>query len=349
MVRATLVFMALLAAVSQGGGQFWQTGGATNKLVLRGKSGTAGSMAFSPNGRRFAAADEKEIVIWDTDNAKEIMRLQAVKEIKRARDGVTALAFNADGTLLACGNYDGGLKVWDAATGKVRLSIECQNPVIAVGFHADAKSLVSIAGPDLWAVPTYEINVWDLRTGKATRSMRGQGASFGFKGLSLSPNGRVTAAVSYGERLTIWDVTTGREQYTLEERIHGAPVFSPDSNSFATFVSGEAIIAWNVATGKAMRSLKLPSKDHYPREFAFSPDGKYLSAVVAHNRILDPTNGARETSALHVWEIASGKETQRKDIDGRVGFSVFSSDGNRRALNNGDRTIRISTQPGKKE
>ena len=44
----------------------------------------------------------------------------------------------------------------------------------------------------------------------------------------MSPNGRVTAAVSYGERLTIWDVTTGREQYTLEERIHGAPVFSPD-------------------------------------------------------------------------------------------------------------------------
>jgi WD40 repeat protein len=339
MMRATLLFMALLAAVSQTG---WEPDGAAHKLVLRGKSEHTGAMAFSPDGRRFAAADGKEIVIWDTENARELMRLRAVNVIKRVRDGVTALAFNADGTLIASGNYNGVLKVWDTATGKERLSIKAQDPVIALGFDADNKSLISISGPDLWAVPTYEINVRDLSTGKETRTIRGQGASFGFQGLSLSPNGRLVAAVSFSEGLTIWDVTTGRKRYTFDEPIYGMPVFTPDSNSFATFVSGEAIIVWEAATGKAMRSLKLPSKDHYARGLAFSPDGKHLSAIVGRIGTLDHTP---ETSALHVWEVASGKEILRKEIKGRVGRSVFSRDGNRRALNNGEGYIRISTKP----
>src|SRR5262249_35477994 len=86
-------------------------------------------LAFSPDGKTIvqapasrtsfkpsAPAPSKILKVWDTATGEEL------REIKGEQDGVSILAFSADGKLLATGtsSYDGSVFVWNLETGKVQ-------------------------------------------------------------------------------------------------------------------------------------------------------------------------------------------------------------------------------------
>jgi serine/threonine protein kinase len=109
-----------------------------------------GAIAWSPDGKVVAVADGATIQLWHTGDRKVI-------GVLRGHSGdVRALAFSADGKIVASAGADGTIKLWEVGTGVERATIPAHGGgATAVLFGGDGRLLVS-AGADgtikLWIV-----------------------------------------------------------------------------------------------------------------------------------------------------------------------------------------------------
>ncbi|MGW1878592.1 nSTAND1 domain-containing NTPase [Streptomyces sp. NPDC001975] len=117
-----------------------RTGGVTGEDLLR-------TAAFSPDARYLAAEDlVGRVTLWDAHTWRRLAVLRAAG----ATVVPSALAFSADGTLLAASTADGSAQVWETA--RTRLDPATvpagDGPVLALGFTSDTREL-HIATPHL--------------------------------------------------------------------------------------------------------------------------------------------------------------------------------------------------------
>jgi WD40 repeat protein len=108
-------------------------------LFLPGRARAAEVSATSPAGDRVAVASGKVVTVSDLQTQKVLMKMQAHKA------AVTALAYAPDGKLLASANADGGLVVFDAATGKTVWVNKALAGVKALQFSKDGKKVKAVA------------------------------------------------------------------------------------------------------------------------------------------------------------------------------------------------------------
>ena len=152
---------------------------------------------------------------------------------------VQAVAFSPDGKMLASGSDDGDIRLWDVATAK--------NTTILTGHKEDVKSVVySPDGKTLASAGLDAIKLWDVTTGKVTKSFRGG------KFVAFSPNGKQLAFRDYDDCkiINLWDVAMEKKIGSLKGTT--IPIesiaFSPDGK---TLISGEfkekSIRLWDVA------------------------------------------------------------------------------------------------------
>src|SRR5262249_21679274 len=123
-----------------------------------------------------------------------------------------ALAFSADGTMLAAAAID-ELRAWHPRTGKEvkRIPLPGADP-LALAFSPDGKVLAAADGT---------IRLFDVASGKEALPM--QGLRGPVTSVALTPDGRSLATRS-GEGTILWDIATGRERLRLsggpEPRLH---------------------------------------------------------------------------------------------------------------------------------
>ena len=119
--------------------------------------------------------------------------------------------------------------------------------VNCVLFSGDAASVVS-AGNDS------KIIVWDIRTGKAVRTLEGHTGGVG--SLTLSPDGTLIASGAADNTVRIWDFQKGEQLRSLEG--HTEPVvslaFSPDGKKLASGSADKTARFWDVQSGAQDRS-----------------------------------------------------------------------------------------------
>jgi WD40 repeat protein len=109
-------------------------------------AGPVTALAFSPDGGRLAAAAGQSykaclIKVWDVTKQEEVMSLD------RQDQSVWSLAYSPDGKFLARAGWDGKVRLFDAATGKLERSFSgCVRIACCVRFSGDGRTLA--AGDD---------------------------------------------------------------------------------------------------------------------------------------------------------------------------------------------------------
>jgi WD40 repeat protein len=200
-----------------------------------------GALVFSPDGRWLAAGiggvfnhsvdAPQKVMVFDVAQRKQHRTFATPTQ-------VSAVAFSADGKLLAAAGHNGTVWLWDTSS---RDEIgRWQGPA---GTHYG--SILFLSGGqvdeagrpgDLLATGSTSgrIDLWDVSTRALARQLHGHIALVSF--MALSPDGRTLATASCDRSIKLWDTGTGRELRTLgreEGWIHTLG-FSPDGNTLAS-------------------------------------------------------------------------------------------------------------------
>jgi WD40 repeat protein len=237
----------------------------------------------------------------------------------RHRAEVLCLAFAPDGKALATSGHDGGVFVWDAASGKQRGKIAVPGQVVcSLVFSPDGKRL---AGGTM----APEVRVWEVATGAEVLRVKGRGSSLTWVG--FSPDGGALMAADDAGRLWLWGPATGKELRRFTDSRRAA--FSSDGKLLALAAADGTVRLLDAATGKVRARLaagEAPNPVRWATFLAFSPDGRALACAGLH--------GPRDGS-FQVWDVDRGARLRSHSLEGYSPLAL-ARDGRTLALAGGD-------------
>ena len=228
--------------------------------VLHGLDRKVLCVKFSPDGKTVAASEGDtevphtqdmpcQIRIWDAQSHAEIRTLRGHS------NSIPALAFSPDGKTLASGSMDQTVKLWDAATGKLRETIVPGETGTSSGMGGvgSVGSESTLIGADV------------AREMRACGECRRRGPEFvlphGDKieawTAAYSPDGKTLVTSGSGGALMRWEVDKlpgggTSAGFVLSGR---CSAFSPDGKLFATGNRDHTISLWG-ADGSQLCQLK---------------------------------------------------------------------------------------------
>jgi WD40 repeat protein len=261
-------------------------------------------LAWSPNGQRIATGTHDStfgiVQIREVPSGKLLCSLEPYK------NAIQAIAWSPDGKTIAVGGNWSNAGLFDADTGKRRVTTGYQGGVVfQLAWSPDSKILAS-GGSDGTA------RLWDPKTGKQLHVLKHGGFPQWRRTLAWSPKGK-TLATSDGLTVRIWEAKTGKPLHTIK----GAPAFgadgiacSPDGKMLATTSARDKVHVWDIAAGQHLRTL-----DDDSEFVSWSPNSESLIASSTH--------------FLHRWDVKSGKLYHLNGHASPVHAAVWAPDGKR--------------------
>ncbi len=312
------------------------TTGRVERMIESPGSGGA-RPAFSPDGSVVAHAIGGTVAIHDLKTGR---RLHDEEGMPRGEP--TSAAWSSDGRRVVLGYRDGGVRVWEVASGKrtwhkpMSLNGVSFNSVLApnfVGFSGDDRFVVAAGGADRRG----RIAVYEANGGTLVREVDQPEITQA----ALSPDGRILVVASSpsGSRLVIQlrgiEVGTGRTHWSSPpDGEKGGWLdlrwmkFRPNSASIELAQGNGEVIRLNAITGGELRRSRFdwrPRDQQKParrgvlvqlfHDAAFSDGGRVLASFAA--------------KAVSVWDVEAGalrRTIQHPHGDGC--FLAVSPDGN---------------------
>jgi WD40 repeat protein len=274
-------------------------------LPLSETGGEVKSLAFTPDGRTLAAVTlDGEATLWDVES-RSLLRGPFSA---RVRNDVLGVSISADGAILATpapedwvGPYndpsEGGVNLWEVATGEALDTIALGVPVGDVAFGPAGSTLAFVHERGGTA------EVWDVAEDSRITRLPVDSDSQFYYAIAFSPDGRTLATGGLEDPIVrVWDVPTGKLIHELGQGTAGAKTldFSPDGRTLA--VSGYAPVAslWDVATGARIGPTLTAGSRR--ADIDFSPDGRELLMAAADGRgalwDVDPVSWAQRACRL---------------------------------------------------
>ncbi|HLK56497.1 MAG TPA: AAA-like domain-containing protein [Chthonomonadaceae bacterium] len=149
------------------------------------------ALAFSPDGRRLAAAsgDPALVTVLDIASGRQI------KQFKHTNGARRGLAFSPDGKMLAAANWQGRVYLWDLVTNKLKSVWWAHaKPVNDVAFSPDGKTLATASEDDT-------VKLWNVLTQREMVTLTGPKGSV--TSIAFSPDGNQLAALSQDDK-KVW-------------------------------------------------------------------------------------------------------------------------------------------------
>jgi WD40 repeat protein/serine/threonine protein kinase len=338
-------------AVVAGQVKVWDAQTGQELLSLKGHI-RVGDLAFSPDGKRLASADDKMVKVWDAQTGQDLLTFkghtgrvdsvafspdgrrlasssdkefkvwdaQTGQELLSLKGNSNSVVYSLDGKRLAGGQENGWVKVWDAQTGQELLSLKGHSrEVTSVAFSADGKRLASASYDGT-------VKVWDAQTNQNPLTFPGAATS-PVASVAFSPDGKRLASGGSGRPdsgpgvLKVWDAQTGQEIFTLKG--HTANVttvaYSPDGKRLASGAGDKMVKTWDAQTGQELLTLK--GHTNQVHGVTYSPDGTRLAS-------------ASKDNTVKVWDAQTGQELLALK-HAEVLSVAFSPDGKRLASGSG--------------
>jgi WD40 repeat protein/tRNA A-37 threonylcarbamoyl transferase component Bud32 len=302
-------------------------------LRLGGEFDPVSRVAFSPDGRRLAAAagrpglpqllrlwdtttwqlagtvrldkervcdlefsaDGRRLALADESGMALVLDLTAGAAVAQVRGPFRRMACRPDGKVLALAATDAAVVLWDLAAKKVALRLPGKGPPVScLTFSPDGSRLAAARPND--AGTASAIQVWDAATGKELENWQ---AHLGrVVGLAFSPDGRRLASAGADKTVKVWNARGGQLVYAGTG--HTDPVsgvaFSADGRRLAS-ASPLSLRLYDAATGREELVFRPGVADG---NVALSPDGKRL-ATAGLLKVLDATRGQE---AATLWRKA---------------------------------------------
>ena len=338
----------------------WRLGTPDPLILLNSHADQVVGATFAATGVLATADSDNDIHIWANPVSGKATRV-----LRGHADEIRALAFSADGKLLASGGADRVIHVWDAATGDlVAGPAPANRHSICVFPVGDKVHLASVAAG---------LRVWDAATGEVvapsdprhaaavaaspdghvlavggtdiyTRLYRDGGEPVMLEAtkppvgaVAVSPNAEFVAHTSPVDGLAwIWDVQTAQPRLILIGAADGCTLETiavhPDNNRVA--VGGIDYLSTGERDGAVCiwdlsTQENLVTFDTGVHAIAFDPSGRYLA-------------GAGITDTVHVWDLSTQESIfALEGHQDKVNALAFSPDGSFLLSASDDQTVRV--------
>ena len=282
-----------------------------------------GRIVFSPDGKLLASVGRNAIKLWRRDDYSEICTLEAGFLIK-------GVAFSPDSQMLATGDWDGALKLWqreggnqlDIVRAPVILSEDSQMAYHCLAFSPSGELLASNRGE--------KVPIWNVVERRIVDELEGHERTVTC--VAFSSVGTL-ATGSADKTVRLWDVGSRQQVAILGDHEGGVTsvAFSPDDATLASCSADNTVKLWDVGTGK-LRAM-LEGHSDTVASVAFSPDGRTLASASADGTV-------------KLWDLRTHKESNTlKGHSGHVYHVTFSPEGKTLASTGTDGNVRLWDYP----
>ncbi|KPV52515.1 hypothetical protein SE17_15040, partial [Kouleothrix aurantiaca] len=261
--------------------------GLRDKQPLREQESVVTSIAWSPDGARFAAGNaDGTISLWDATNG------QATTTLSGHSREVTGLAWRPDSRQLLSSSVDGMLRIWDLVDGSAEVIVgKLGERLTWAAWSPDATQFVTSAGKTLY--------IRDGVTGAISKIIDGHTDNINTSAWSFGGQ-RILSASDDGTA-RIWEVTSGVASQTFQvgSQVNSA-YWSPDGQRIATTSVDMMVRIWSSGDASA-RPMALPTGENTPLSAAlWNADGWRLAVAAIDGTVREfwPQNSSISTEQM---------------------------------------------------
>ena len=183
---------------------------------------------------------------------EQATRLALKKTIRGEAITPKAYAFSSDGKRVLTGDSDGGVRLWDAETGRCLLELRGhRRAVFCVVWSNDQRRALSSSDDG-------NLRLWDLKTGDCIRIFEGHSSEVNSVSWSPDQLRAISASSEPDNSLRLWDIDTGKCLHVFQG--HTAHIWTAawnaDQRLLLSGSSDNTIRLWDVDTGKCLRILE---------------------------------------------------------------------------------------------
>jgi WD40 repeat protein len=199
---------------------------------------------------------------------------QAMMTLYGHKGSVLSVAYSPNGWMLASGSEDGTAKIWEIASGKERVSFDCQTESVSSVIFSPNGKLLATAGY------SNVVTLWDIETGQRNAVLQAKGyvVAFSRDGQMLAVGGRTSGSGT----VALCSADTGKIQRRFkghEAALHSevqALAFSPNGKMLASASNDGTIKLWDVATGE--ERVTLVGHTGFVYTVAFDAMGRFIAS-----------------------------------------------------------------------
>ena len=290
---------------------------------LHGHTFDVDCVALRCNGQQVASGDEGgSIVVHSTRSSKVEYQTD-----NTFAGGVLGLCYLSNGSLVACGYDDNGLKVFSPSLELVQTLVGHNGPVRCVTVTPSGSHIASgcYGKVMIWSEPG-EGGEWARVQVLEDHTRAIHAVCFSPDGKQLATGGgdRLIKLYSFGEGSAILANTLGGHYHYVMSLS-----FSPDCKLLCSGSHDRSIKYWNPADGSLVKSIDQAHTTSYVRSVSYSPNGRVLVS-------------AGEDNTMKIWDAETFelKHTFEQEYDTMQ--LTITADSNYIVSANEDHTVRIT-------